>query len=376
MSDAPVTFHRSRRTYGVHPFNPMKLLAHADRVRAMLEGAPVFPVSVELDLSLRCNHGCSWCSFDGWRQANWINFPEPRALTLIDELADCGVMSVTLTGGGEPLVHEAAAAVMARLHARGLAWGLVTNGFRLNGVRAELVAEHATFVRVSLDAGTSQTHARIHNTGMKDFPIILENIRAVVGFSALRDSALPPLTVGASFCVFDSNLREITQAAKLLKDAGANYLEVRPVYSTEWRGGRQDDQGISDANVAVAKAEIECARALCEDASFQIIGMVDRFEAVQSFRHRDFYSACRITDLSTVISADGQIYACCVHRGLKPFQGGSVLEAPFRDVWLSQQRRDMRDAINIDKCPKCRYVGLNSVIEGAIATDGMHHRFI
>ncbi len=370
---AELTFHRSVRTYGVHPFNPLKLLAHADRVKAMLDGQPIFPVSVELDLSLRCNHGCAWCSFDGWRQANWISFPEARALTLIDELAECGVLSVTLTGGGEPLVHQGAARVMDRLTARGLEWGLVTNGFMLTNERADRVARHARFVRVSLDAGTEETHQRIHATQNREFRQIIGNI----GVVAREAQALGTgVTIGASFCVFDSNLREITQAARTLKDLGAHYLEVRPVYPTEWRGGRQDDQGISPENIAVAQAEIECARALCEDASFKIIGMIDRFEAVQSFRHKEFYSACRITDLSTVISSDGQIYACCVHRGLEPFKGGSVLERPFREVWLSEARTAMRDAIDIDRCPKCRYVGLNAVIDGAVRSDGMHRNFI
>src|SRR5262245_40407885 len=90
-------FRKPTDAYNLHPFNAMKLLAHRERVEAMLRGDAVFPISVELDLSLKCNHGCEWCSFDGWRQSNWINFPTARALTLIDELADCGVKSVTLT---------------------------------------------------------------------------------------------------------------------------------------------------------------------------------------------------------------------------------------------------------------------------------------
>jgi radical SAM protein with 4Fe4S-binding SPASM domain len=367
---SPVTFHRSTRTYGVHPFNAMKLLAHSERVKRMLAGEPVFPISVELDLSLRCNHQCTWCSFDGWRQANWINFPAARALTLIDELAACGVLSVTLTGGGEPLVHKAAPEVMRRLTANGLEWGLVTNGFHLSHERRDLAGQHATFVRVSLDAGTPETHMRIHGAPYEQLNDILFNMEQLIANGRDR------LVVGASFCVFDSNLREITTAAQRLKAIGASYLEVRPVYPTEWRGGRQDDQGISESNIAVAAAEIECARSLYEDGSFRIIGMIDRFEAVKSFRHRDFYDACRITDLSTVISSDGHVYACCVHRGLKPFSGGSVLERPFRDVWLSEERRAMRDGIDIDKCPKCRYVGLNAVIQGACVTDTMHSNFV
>lgn len=359
---------RPSRTYGLHPFNPLKLLAHANRASRLLAGEPVFPVSVELDLSLRCNHGCDWCSFDGWRQRNWVNFPTERALTLIDELAECGVRSITLTGGGEPLVHPDAGKVMQRIAARGLEWGLVTNGFLLRPDIRATIAASATFVRVSLDAGRTETHQRIHKAPAPQLGVILRQMNDLV-----REA--PALTVGASFCVFDSNIDEIQTAALLLKAIGARYLEVRPVYPTTWRGGRQDDAGISDENIARAQAEIAEAKARYDDVRFSVIGMIDRFEAVQSFRHRDYYDACRITGLSTVISADGNLYACCVHRGLEPFKGGSVLNQPFRDVWLSEQRASMVAGIEIDKCPKCRYVGLNAVLQ-SLQNDDLHQNFI
>lgn len=41
------------------PFSPMKLLRHSDKVRAMLDGGIVYPISVELDLSNRCNHSAA-----------------------------------------------------------------------------------------------------------------------------------------------------------------------------------------------------------------------------------------------------------------------------------------------------------------------------
>lgn len=363
-------FRRTSDTYALHPFNPLKLLFHADRVNEMLSGSLVYPVSVELDLSLKCNHNCSWCSFDNWRQNNWIDFPAARVLTLLDELKEVGVLSVTLTGGGEPLVHKQAPDVMRKLTALGIQWGVVTNGFMAKGERAELMAKHATFVRVSLDAGTTETHQRLHAAPFPQYEDILQNMQA------LRELAGPRLTLGASMCIFDSNVDEIPLAAERLKAIGADYIEVRPVYPTTWRGGRQDDNGLSDENVERAKTNILAARKACEDDAFRVIGMVDRFNAVQSFRHRDFYDKCRITQLSTVISSDGHVYACCVHRGIKGFSAGSVLNKPFKEVWGSTQHKEMVDGIDIDKCPKCRYVGLNSVIASACASDAMHANFI
>ena len=375
VASAPLTFRKTAETYALHPFNPLKLLAHSDRIRAMLDGERVFPVSVELDLSLICNHACAWCSFDEFRAKNPISLPTARVLTLIDELVECGVKSVTLTGGGEPLVHKSAVEIMRKLTSSGLSWGLVTNGSRLDGERADAVAAGATFCRVSLDAGLALTHQAIHKTpggtgdGVRQFDAILANIKRLRSLSET-------LTIGASFCVFDCNIREILTAARLVKERGGNYLEVRPVYPTAWRGGRQDDAGISDENIDAAKMEISIARKALQDDTFQIIGMIDRFDAVRAFRHRDYYDRCRISALSTVISSDGEIYTCCVHRGLPQFKSGNVLQQPFREAWLGQQRRDVEDSIDIDKCPKCRYVGLNATIQGAFVHNGLHADFI
>lgn len=366
-------FKKPKDAYNIHPFNALKLVAHTDRVEAMLRGELVYPVSVEIDLTLKCNHACEWCSFDGWRQANWVDMPEGRAVSLMGELAEVGVKSVTLTGGGEPLVHRGALDVMHAIVRHGMEFGVVTNGWMLKGPVAEFIAAHATFVRVSLDAGTSDTHQRIHKAPMPQFETILEQMRDVRDWSEETGNTL---TIGASFCVFDSNVSEMEMAASAVRNAGGDYLEVRPVYPTTWRGGRQDDAGLSPENIEFAKSTLDHCRKVFDGTDFRVIGLIDRFDAVQSFRHRDFYESCRITNLSTVISADGQIYACCVHRGLPQFAGGSIFDRPFKEVWAGTQRRAVSDNIDIDKCPKCRYVGLNAVIESGLMRDELHRNFI
>jgi MoaA/NifB/PqqE/SkfB family radical SAM enzyme len=174
------------------PFQPLKLLRHADKVQAMLRGGRTYPISVELDLSNICNHGCPWCSYNGFRQDNWQHFDGVRILTLLDELSACGVQSITFTGGGEPTVHTKAAEIFQRCADLGLAFGVVTNGRRLEGPIARVIADHATFVRVSLDAGTTQTHQMLHATAMPEYTRILGNMKS------LRELAGSRLTIGAS----------------------------------------------------------------------------------------------------------------------------------------------------------------------------------
>jgi cyclic pyranopterin phosphate synthase len=352
------------------PFQPLKLLRHAPKVEAMLRGEVVYPISVELDLSNVCNHGCPWCSFNGFRQANWKSFETPRILALLDELAEVGVQSITFTGGGEPLVHQHAEAILTKA-SQLFEWGLVTNGRRMEGNVAALIAAHATFVRVSLDAGTTQTHQMLHATALPEYTRILKNLAQVVAMG--QDRTGPPLTAGASFCVFDVNRHEIGRAAERVKATGADYLEVRPVFPTEWRGGGFGNPLTAEL-VDEARAHLEAAKVAHDGDGFRVIGMIRRFEQVADTSKP--YQACHIGPLTTVINADGNLYHCCIQRGMPNFVAGSVLERPFKDVWLAAQHRQMIADIDITKCPPCRYDGYNQIIEDAFVRDGLHGNFI
>ncbi len=350
-----------------HPFNAAKLLWHREKIELFRSGAfTKGPVSLEWDLSNVCPHDCGFCSFGtseshGYRQQNWQSFPFDRAMSIIPELIECGVESVTLTGGGEPTIHPKFVAIAAALTP--LQWGLVTNGQLLTDARAEVVAEGAKFVRVSLDSGTQETHGKMHRPKKPCFDDIIDNIRAMA-------SRTTHPTIGASFCVTDTNFHEIGICAAKLKDAGANYLEVRPTYPTTWRG---DGWDFALSNVTSAINALSDARASHENGTFKIIGMIERFDSLSNYSKG--YSKCQIGPLTSVLGADGRLWHCCVQRGMDGFCIGNVLDGPFADVWASAQAKRMADVIDVKQCPRCRYDGYNALVQG-LDTDAMHLAFV
>ena len=42
-------------------FNAHKILNHFDKLQKIAAGQTVFPITVEIDPSNRCNHRCQWC---------------------------------------------------------------------------------------------------------------------------------------------------------------------------------------------------------------------------------------------------------------------------------------------------------------------------
>lgn len=359
----------------VNPFQPQKLLLYRDRVEASLKGALVYPVSVELDLSNTCNHHCPFCSFgteesQGYRYQAWQHFPYPRILDLIYELCSVGVQSLTFTGGGEPLMHQHAPEILRTATKWKLPWGLVTNGSLLTDERLAAVAEGATFCRISLDAGDPETHRFTH--GVRNYRYGAEFYDIFLNIEALRKAA-PGITIGVSFCVMDENHKQIYRAAQSVRDAGANYLEVRPTFPTDWRG---DGWTARLSDPEAAKVEVEHARLHLNSDSFQVIGMRERFDNVASATPIKRYQECRIGPLTTVIGADGRVWHCCVQRGQSFFELGSVAARSFPEVWAEIHGRRDSSKIDVAQCPRCRYDGYNELIEHAFLTDGLHRAFV
>lgn len=358
-----------------HPFNAAKLLWHRDKLAVLqANGWPRGPISVEWDFSNTCGHACPFCSFgthesQGYRQQHAVHFPLARALTLVPELKAAGVESITITGGGEPLNHPQAAMILRAIVDAELPFGLVTNGQLLRGPAAQLVALYATFLRVSWDAGTAETHQQMHRTREPQLDHIEEQMRVVIGESRICGRT-QPLVVGASFCVTDQNVLELEDAAKRLDAIGATYLEVRPTYPTTWRGDGWDAKltRLDDARESLAAAKMAVA-----DRPFQVIGMVDRFAALEGYAKG--YDKCRIGPLTTVIGATGTLYHCCVQRGQADFALANVLDQSFADAWAAAGRKQMAETIDVTRCPRCRYDQYNRILE-ALPSDPFHAAFV
>ena len=133
----------------------MKLQVHGlvrvfteGEIKAARDGGQL--LSLDLELTKRCNLRCVYCYADGGR-------PNPDELNLeeiygaIDEAKSLGARNVTLTGG-EPLIHRHFFDVAEYIHEAGLQISLYTNGTLIDPKVAEKLVEIDVFPCVKLDA--------------------------------------------------------------------------------------------------------------------------------------------------------------------------------------------------------------------------------
>lgn len=208
------------------------------RATGSLEQLAATPLlSINLDLTTACDHACGHCVDDEVINTG-AKYSGDNVLATIDTLADRGLCSVILIGGGEPTLHPKFGEIVRHIKGRGLELGLVTHGGH-----AEKIVDIAglfgntDWVRFSIDAATNETYQDIHfgQAGKKPrntLAEILENGRAI-------RQANPGIQLGYSYVIVPpgqqyhgrtlrDNIDEIPGAAANAREYGFTYFSLKP----------------------------------------------------------------------------------------------------------------------------------------------------
>ena len=129
------------------------------------------PVEIEIELTNLCNARCTVCPRSDMPASGMMRletlerildgYTAARPGFALNRLrGELSHPRVSVAGGGEPLLHREAPALLRHMVARGFSTHLITNGSRLR--RKEIgdcvVATH-TWVRVGLNAGTTRENS-------------------------------------------------------------------------------------------------------------------------------------------------------------------------------------------------------------------------
>ena len=113
---------------------PVKLLQDIELV-SLVKAGLIPPVHVQLNPTNKCNLKCSFCSCSERDRGAQLDFG--RLLKAMAEFKGLGCRSVTITGGGEPLLYPDINDLISFLHRDlGIKVGLVTNGTQFHRLTA------------------------------------------------------------------------------------------------------------------------------------------------------------------------------------------------------------------------------------------------
>lgn len=331
------------------PFNPLKVLCWRDRIEAILDGEIPPPVAVEIDPSNRCTSDCVWCMFDKFRKMENVDLDKEIMKNLIEDLQS-DVRAITFTGGGEPLLNPHTLEMMELSKKLGVQVGLVTNGDLLGSqeIRSTIL-DTCRYCRVSLDAGTDETHYRLHRPPRED-----QLSRTI---ESMRELVTEEMTLGAAYLIHPENFNEVGILADKIEGI-VDYLQIRPCLGVQLN--REHLNWVNDYFEQ-------------NTYSFDLFLNLKRFDEI---RYGMKFEKCRATPLLGIVGADAKVYLCCQFRGNEDFVIGNLKENDFFEIWGSERHREVIESIDLEKCPPCRYSNFNKIFEEVFLNDKMHRCFL
>lgn len=345
---------------------------------------PDAPKQVQVILSDLCNQDCHFCAYrmSGYSSNelfvgssplakyghdNPVRFmPTDRALRLMEELKDAGVLAVQFTGGGEPTVHHDHESVFMRAGALGLRRALVSNGVRWSDNLRANVLPGFDWVRASVDAGSPETYARIRRCAPDHWDRVLANVASLAGhIQTQRSSCL----LGIGWVVTPENYKEIVEGVRVASETGAAYVRMSAMFNPE------DDKPYADIWKEI-KESIAEAKARYESPGFTVHDLFG--ERLEDLRQgRPDYRTCSYQSYTSYIGADMRPYRCCVlaynHRGI--IADGNLLSVSFGDFWQSEARKADFMKFDARGCERCQFNKKNAAMAYMLEPAVTHEEF-
>jgi len=338
-----------------YDFEGHKLMYHQGRLNQFLETGDCFPLYLEISPVGSCNHRCLFCAYD------FIGYPNrkletSRTLKLIDELARGGLKSLLFAGEGEPLLHPDLDTLIRHAKQSGIDVGLFTNGQLLTPLLAERIIPNLTFVRFSFNAGTKENYSRIHQVKEEAFASVS---RAITNAATVRREKGLATAVGAQFVLIPENMESLLPAASLLKEAGADYLAIKPFVQQSERQCYRLEHPIPPAEL---EANLLAAEQL-SDGNFKVMARRSAF-ANYGVRH---YAHCYGSAFISVINSAGDVASCLPYWDNQEYVFGNIYRNSFNEIWQGSRRKGVKRMLECSKevgsCPpNCRPNAVNEFL--------------
>jgi len=292
------------------------------------------PLSVQLDLTYRCNERCVHCYLD---HEDHGEMTTAEIKHLLDEMADAGVFILTLSGGEIFLRKDFFEILEYARFERQFCVKLKTNALMIRGREA----------------------ARIRDIGVESIQISIYSHKP---------------EVHDAITLVPGSLRKSVEAARFLKSQGlrvifANVLMVQNLQDYKGVRALAEELGVEctldptitpmmdgDRSVLSLGIKQEALRQVFRDQA--LVGDVDEFCTIAAPADENALSAlpCSAGHTACYVSPYGDLFPCVQF----PFLTGNVRKERFLDIWRYSDRMNEVRSIrlrHLTTCTSCSHVG-------------------
>lgn len=358
-----------------------KLIYHPRRVAQVLDGwqgweaaKSVYPLYVEISPVGACNHRCTFCAVDyiGYKA---VMLDADILAERLAEMGRLGVKSVMYAGEGEPLLHKHIARIVSDTKAAGIDVAFTTNGTVMNEAFYSVLPK-ISWIKVSLNAGTAETYAKVHRTKAADFDRVVKNLKEAV---RVRRAWECDTVIGAQSLLLPENAHEMEALASLCRDIGLDYLVIKP-YSQHMFSETHLYEGIDYSPYLDLRKRLDAIETDTFKVVFRENTMQKTLDALHGTGER--YSKCRATPFVwAYVMANGSLYSCSAYLLDDRFNLGNLNETTFQAIWEGEKRRlnyeYVKRELDIKECRlNCRMDEVNRYLHRLSDAPVPHVNFI
>jgi radical SAM protein with 4Fe4S-binding SPASM domain len=284
------------------------------------------PLSVQLDLTYRCNERCIHCYLD---HDDHGEMTTAEIKDLLDQMADAGVFFLTISGG-EILMRRDFFEILEHAHARTFSIKLKTNGVLIRKKEAERI--RALGVE-SVQISVYSHRAEVHDAITKMPGSFRQSIEAIRRLRTLG------LHVTMANVLMVQNAYDYPGVRALAAELGAK-CTLDPTITPMMDG----DRSILELNVDKA-----ALREVFRDSA--LVGNVEEFCAPPQGVDKDALEMlpCSAGHTACYVSPYGDVYPCVQF----PLPSGNVRRTKFVDIWRDSPQLNEVRSIRLRDMPSC-----------------------
>ncbi len=284
------------------------------------------PLAVQLDITYRCNERCVHCYLDHHDHGEMTT---AEILRLIDEMADAGVLTLTLSGG-EIFLRKDFFEIVE--HARRLTFcvKLKTNALLIGEREAARLRDLAVQeIQVSIYSHRADVHDAITLV-----PGSLERSLSAIRFLKARD-----LKVVMANVLMRQNMADYTAVQELAEEIGVEFT-LDPTITPMMDGNR---------SILSLGADADGLRDVFRDST--VVGDVDEFCAIPSDTGEVNLDSrpCSAGHTTCYVSPYGDVFPCVQF----PLPTGNVRRERFVDIWRHSSQMNEVRSIRLKDLPTC-----------------------
>jgi radical SAM protein with 4Fe4S-binding SPASM domain len=284
------------------------------------------PLSVQLDLTYRCNERCVHCYLD---HDDHGEMTTAEIKNLLDQMADAGVFYLTISGG-EILMRRDFFEILEHARARTFCVKLKTNGVLIRKKEAERIRSLGV---ESIQVSIYSHRPEVHDAITKRPGSLKQSIDAI---RLLRGHGIHIIMANV---LMVQNVHDYSGVKALAAELGAQFI-IDPTITPMMDG----DRSVLSLNVDEA-----ALREVFQNED--LVGNVEEFCAPPQGADEDALNSlpCSAGHTACYVSPYGDVYPCVQF----PLPSGNVRRTKFVDIWrYSPQLNEVR-SIRLRDMPTC-----------------------